>query len=42
MASMTTKYGLNIIFKMKIYAQIEVNDEYKFSLNNLNFKLSKI
>ena len=34
---MTTKYCLNIIFKMKTYAQLEVNDTYEFSRNNLNF-----
>ena len=39
---MTIKYCLNITFKMKTYSQLEVNDTYEFSVNNLNFKLSKI
>ena len=39
---MATKYCLNIVFKMKTYTQIELNDKYEFSLHNLNFKLSNI
>lgn len=39
---MTIKYCLNIVFKMKTYAQIDLKDKNEFSVNNLNFKLSKI
>ena len=39
-----TKYALNIVFYMKTYAQLQTNDDnpFKFELNNLNFKLTKI
>lgn len=39
---MTTKYGLNIVFKMKTYAQLELDKPFQFKLKNLDFELSKI
>ena len=39
---MTTEYGLNIVFYMKTYAQLKLDESYEFHLNNLGFKLSKI
>lgn len=39
---MELKYGLNIVFYMKTYAQLKLDGNYEFNLNNLNFKLSKI
>lgn len=39
---MKLKYGLNIVFYMKTYAQLNLDESYEFNLNNLNLKLSKI
>lgn len=39
-----TKYALNIVFYMKTYAQLQTKDDgsFKFEVNNLNFKLTKL
>lgn len=41
---MTLKYGLNIVFYMKTYAQFITDDDsyYEFDFNDLNFKLTKL
>lgn len=39
---METKYGLNITFYMKTYAQFELKEPYEFKTNHLDFKLTKL
>lgn len=39
---MERKYGLNIVFYMKTYAQFELKEPYEFSTNHLDFKLTEL